>query len=125
YHGPDRSERGQVPPGGAGLARASGRVILRIEEQHDRLAAEIPKADRDAVLVRPLEVGSEGARLELVGHRRLRTVRAISRIARLRPRQPRWPNQAESLAQSFRISRAALHTRAPAIPPPGRPPDPH
>src|SRR2546425_791411 len=42
---------------GPRFSRAPRRVVRRIEEQHDRLAFEIPKVDRDTVLVHPLEVG--------------------------------------------------------------------
>src|SRR5206468_1217397 len=57
----DRPERRGVVSEGTCFSSASRGVVLRIEKQHDRLALEVPEVDRDAVLVRPLEIGRSGA----------------------------------------------------------------
>src|SRR5438094_43405 len=91
------------------FARASRGVVLRIEKQHDRLALEVPEVDRDAVLVRPLEIGRSGAGLKQVAHRP-----PSNRPSHFNDCPA--PSGGESLdvahaenrGQSFRISRAAL-----------------
>src|SRR5207249_10314753 len=66
---PDLPESRGVVPECTRFSCTSRGVVFWIEEEHDRLALEVPKADRDAVLVRTLEVGSSSARLQQVTHR--------------------------------------------------------
>src|SRR5205823_10467561 len=65
----DLAEGLEVIAEGASLPRASERVVIRIEVQHDALPPQIPQPHGNAVLVRPLEVRRVGAGRQEVGHR--------------------------------------------------------
>ena len=67
----------RVIPECAGLPSASQRVVLRIEVEHDAPTPEIPKPDVGPILIRPLELRSQGAGFEQVGHGHARFVRTI------------------------------------------------
>src|SRR5215217_5091789 len=76
------------------LIRADRAPVARVEDQHDRLAAELGQRDGLAVLVEQREVGSLGARLD---HRRRPSswisarYRSRSFFWRYLSRRRRWP----------------------------------
>src|SRR5205809_6197188 len=65
-HGPDVSECVRVLAEGAGFAGAAERVVLRVEEEDDVLAPQVPEPDGHTVLVVPFEVRRQVARFEQV-----------------------------------------------------------
>src|SRR5438046_9254411 len=85
--GPYVSECVRVLAEGAGFAGAAERVVLRVEEEDDVLAPQVPEPDGHPVLVVPFEVRRQGARFEQVDQR-TRPIRSYDRRATSRTHPP-------------------------------------